>query len=207
MALTMPKNTGGDFELCPAGNHVAICYRVLDLGTQEVIYEKEVKRQRKIYIGWEIPGELMDDGRPFVIGKRYTYSSHEKATLRQHLEAWRNKRFVESDFGPGGFHIKKVLGVPCMIQVVHTERDGSHYANVASIGSLPKGVAAPELVNPIEFFSLEEDEADLTVLDGLSEKLQEVIAKSPEYQALMAGRRNAPEVPQEDSGSDDETPF
>jgi hypothetical protein len=207
MALTMPKNAGGNFELCPAGNHVAICYRVLDLGTQEVHFEKEIKYQRKIYIGWEIPGETMEDGRPFVIGKRYTYSSHEKATLRQHLEAWRNKRFTEADFGPGGFHIKKVLGVPCMIQVVHTDRDGSQYANVATVGSLPKGLTVPSLVNPAEFFSLEPDEFDAAMLEKLSEKLQEVICSSPEYKRLMAGAAAVESSGAVDTQVDDDIPF
>jgi hypothetical protein len=207
MALTMPKNAGGSFELCPAGNHVAICYRVLDLGTQEVVFEKEVKHQRKIYIGWEIPGELMEDGRPFVIGKRYTYSSHEKSTLRQHLEAWRNKRFVDADFGPDGFHIRKVIGIPCMLQVVHTDRDGSHYANVASVGSLPKGIAVPQLVNQPEFFSLEDDEFDSSVLSSLSEKLQEVIVASPEYKRITQGVAAVGMKPVDVTSEDYDVPF
>lgn len=212
MALTMPKTSGGgDFELCPAGNHLAICYRVIDLGTQEVTYDGQTKHQRKVYLGWEVPDETMEDGRPFTIGKRYTWSSHEKSTLRKHLEAWRSKPFTDSDLGEGGFHIKKVLGVPCMLQIVHTTRDGKTYANVDSVTSVNKRLAVEcELTNEPIFFSLEEDELDLTVLDSLSEGMLGVIAQSPEYAAAMSSRGGGSvTVPAGDSGSDDgeESPF
>lgn len=212
MSLTMPQpSEGGTFENCPAGNHIAVCTRVIDLGTQRIVFDKEVKHQRKIYVGWEIPDELMEDGRPFMVGKRYTYSSHEKATLRQHLEAWRNRKFEPKDFGENGFHIKKILGVGCMIQVVHTERDGKHYANVQSVGSLPKGVANPEPAGDVIFFSLEEDEIDLNLLDTLSERMQETIRESPEYQAAaerdLASTASAKTKSVDDFVDDDESPF
>jgi hypothetical protein len=56
---------------------------------------------------------------------------------------------------------------------------------VASVGSIPKGITVPELVNQPEFFSLEKDEVDLSLLDGLSEKLREVICAAPEYKSLV----------------------
>ena len=208
MALTMPQASGGDFELCPSGNYVATCYRVIDLGTQEVTYEGDTKHQRKIYIGWEMPTERMETAECFVIGKRYTYSSHEKSTLRKHLESWRNKRFVDSDFGPGGFHIRKLIGVSCMLQIVHTERDGKTYANVEAVTNMPKGVTPPERENDSLFFSLEPDEFDIRSFEKLSDGLKDVIAKSPEY-ALLMQKSEKVIVPNGSSGHDepDDIPF
>lgn len=196
MSLTMPENAGS-FEIAPIGNHVAVCCRVLDLGTQKATYQGEEKRQRKIYIEWMISGEQKQDGEAFYVGERYTFSSHEKATLRKHLEAWRAKKFEDSDFGEGGFQIKNILGKPCMIQVVHA--DG--YANIANISSLPKsvGIATIEKPGALVFLSLESDEFDSNVFDSLSDKLQETIGASPEYCAVTGSEPRADREIIEDS--------
>lgn len=102
--MHLPQPSDAEFELAPAGTHIAVCYRVIDLGTQETTFKGEVKHQHKILISWEIPDEKMKDGRPFTIGKRYTWSMSEKANLRNDLESWRGK-FTAADFGPNGFKI------------------------------------------------------------------------------------------------------
>ena len=51
--MKMPVPASGEgFERCPAGNHLAVCYEVIDLGTQEANFNKEVKHQRKVWIGF-----------------------------------------------------------------------------------------------------------------------------------------------------------
>lgn len=188
MALTMPAETGGTFERCPEGNHVAVCSSIIDKGTQLVQYVGQPdKTQRQVFISWEISGELQEDGGLFYIGKSYTLSSHEKSNLRKDLESWRGVKFTDADFGPGGFELKRVLGVACMLNVVHTEKDGKTYANIATIARLPKGMRSPPLTEPPIFFSLEEEEFDVRVFEGLSDKMQEKIAQSPEYQARRRG--------------------
>jgi len=84
--MKMPDAKGGDFELAPAGAQLAICIRLIDLGTQQTEFKGERKLQRKIMIGWELPFEKTKKGEPFIHYKRYTLSSHEKSTLRKHLE-------------------------------------------------------------------------------------------------------------------------
>ena len=186
MTLTMPENNGGTFEICPEGNHVAVCSSVIDQGTQTVKYENQPeKKQRKIYISWEIKGETKSDGTAFYIGKSYTYSSHEKSTLRKDLESWRGLKFKESDFGPGGFEIKKVIGAGCMLNVVHSDGDKT-YANIAAIAPLPKSIPKPALTEPPTYFSLEADEFNATAFGELSDKMQEKIIASPEYQAVTS---------------------
>ena len=73
-AMHIPAPNDKQFELPPAGTHLATCYRVVDLGTQNSNYMGQVKRQHKILLSWELPDELMADGRPFTIGQRYTWS-------------------------------------------------------------------------------------------------------------------------------------
>lgn len=187
--MFMPKNEGADFAPPPAGTHVAVCYRLIDLGTQKTEYQGETKTQRKIMLSWELADELMEDGRPFTVSKRYTLSSHEKSTLRAHLEAWRGKAFTEAELdptNPAGFNIKNILGKGCLLSVVHNTKDGKTYANVGSLSKLIKGQVAPAPKNELVYFSL--DDFDAATFDKLSDGLKQTIAASPEYL-----RRGAPQ--------------
>lgn len=209
--MFLPEPSGGNFTPVPAGNHVAVCYRFIDLGTQSGEYKGKATSARKIIISWELPDELMPEGdyagQPFTIGNRYTWSMSEKANLRKILESWRNKKFIEDDFkGPNRFNVKNVLGKGCMLNISHTEKDGNTYSNIASIGSLPKGMTAPPLKNEIVYFSLEPGLYDPAVMERLSDKLKETIRLSPEW-AEISGK-GKPAVHQGDPRDlDDEVPF
>lgn len=208
MKLPVPSE-GGKFERCPEGNHVAVCFEVIDIGTVETTYLGETKKQRKIWIGWEISNETMEDGRPFVIGKRYTLSSFEKATLRKDLESWRGRKFKDEDFGPGGlFDIKQVIGKGCLLNVVYTEKEGKTYANIETVAALPKGTVTPPLVNKQTYLSLDPDEFDPAAYESLGERMKATIAESPEFKGLenlvLLSQSGAPAAGPDD---DDDIPF
>lgn len=190
MHLPTPSE-GGSFTPPPPGTHPAVCYRFIDLGTQVSEYQGERKSARKVMISWEITDAdiRMEDGRPFTISNRYTWSMHEKATLRKTLESWRGVPFVDSDFGPGGFDVRRLIGVGCLISVIHNEKGGKLYANLSGIMKLPKGMAAGEQINERIYLSLEPDSFDRDAFGKLSESLQNIIKASPEYQSLQ---RQAP---------------
>ena len=193
--LTMPK-AGADFELAPDGTHLAVCYRVVDLGTQPTTYKGETRHKHVILISWELSEELMQDGRPFTIGKRYTYSSHKKAALRQDLESWRGRAFTEDEFGT--FDIGNLIGVNCLLNVVHdyNERTERTYANIVAIMRPPKGSpmrGSP--INPSFCFSLADRPFDHATFGELSERVQEIIKQSPEYKAAIEGRDPNEEPP------------
>jgi hypothetical protein len=183
--MYMPTNNTPEFTPPPAGTHLAICYRVIDLGTQQGEWKGQTKHQHKIMISWELPDEKMDDGKPFTVHQRYTFSSNEKARLRQDLESWRGAPFQDSDFGPGGFHLSKLIGVPCLITLIHEAKNGSTYANIRSIAKVIKGTQVPTLSNPKLFFSLVASEFNRQTFDGLPERIRETIMKSPEWAELM----------------------
>lgn len=182
MSLLMPEESGGDFELPPEGTCIATCYRVIDLGTQEANYEGKEKRQHKVLIAWELDTEeRMKNGQPFTMQKRYTLSSHEKATLRKDLEAWRGRKFTKEELGK--FSITKLLRVPCMLGVKYTEKDDKTYANVSSILAMPKGVKGSPLVNDAFHFDLSNFSQE--IYEKLSDRLKEVIKVSPEYREIQ----------------------
>jgi len=194
MVSTLPKAEGGNFETTPAGTFIARCYRFIDLGSHEQTFQGESKGlKRLVMVGFELPTELMATGeyagKPFTIHKRYTWSTHEKATMRKDLESWRGKKFNDSDFGPGGFDVRNLLGVPCTLSISHSEKDGSTYANITGLGPPMRGVPVPEGVNKTLFLSLEPQLFDREIYEGLSDKLKAFIAETPEYKSIVTGKK------------------
>jgi hypothetical protein len=203
----LPKPTeGGDFVLPPEGTHPALLYRLIDLGTQITTYKGEQKIAHQILLGWELKGDetIMEDGRPMSMHKRYTWSMHEKASLRKALEAWRGAKFQEKDFGPGGFDTRNLIGKSCLLSIVHEEKGDKTYANIVSVSKLPKGMTAGSLINDAVYLWLSPEGFDKAVFEKLSDSLKATIAKSPEYQDLIGGKSRGGGKP---LGDDDEIPF
>lgn len=182
----MLSDSGSDYKPVEAGNYAATCIRVIDLGTQTTNYNGEEKSARKVRLFWEIPDVVVEwegQERPAIISSTYTASLHEKASLRKVLESWRGRAFTPDELK--GFDTKNVLGAPCLLNVVHTEKDGKTYANVATVSPLIKGMPKPPMTGPLINFDL--DDYDPEVLEGLHDNLKEKVKASPEYRALTTG--------------------
>ena len=199
MSLTISESGGGgNFEMAPAGTHVATCYRIIDLGTQKTNWQGTEKAQHKL------AGDKMADGRPFTVSKRYTASLHEKAGLRKDLESWRGRKFTADELK--AFNISKLLGISCMLCVTHDHKDGGKtYVNVSSVMGLPKGTAVPPLVNEKVHFDLDPKNFDKTVYDKLSDNLRATIAMSPEFVECMHDPRL--DDPHREEGGQSDDPF
>jgi len=170
---------GGDFEQAPIGSHVARCIKIIDIGTHKGEYQGQATIKRQVIISWELPNELMTKGdyagKPFTVSKFYTASLNEKSTLRKDLSNWRGRDFTEQELL--GFDSKNILGKPCMVSVIHSDKGK---AKVAGVMALPKGMTVSDQVNESVFFSL--DEFDQTTFDALSDGYKKLIQASPEYQ-------------------------
>ena len=222
------KSTSTDYEPCPAGMHHAVCYRVVDLGTQNVEWQGQSKTQRKVLVSWELPNELKDpyeyDGvehpaRPYTMHKKYTLSFHEKASLLKDLNSWRGRPFTDSELSgpPNGFYMRDIIGANCFLNVIHNVSDsnGKTYANVASVSPLAKGMGKLEPTNPTVFLDLTNPELDHdAIVAGLSDGIQETIKLSPEWASLhpdpqSVGRTDASRQPGPEAvyELDDEIPF
>jgi hypothetical protein len=193
--MKLPDPKSGGFTPTPAGQHNAVCTRFIDLGTQTTQSQWGTKRQRKVMIAWEIPSirvEWMKDDQkyegPALHYERFTFSTHEKAELRNKLEMWRGKPFSESDFGdgPDAFDVRNLIGVGALLQIAHKAEGGKTYANLQAIMLPPGGKSAwvkPE--GQTMYLALTPDEFDAQVYESLSDRLRETIASSPEYQAMF----------------------
>ena len=176
--IASDKGTGTHFEIIPEDTYTAICCEVIDLGLQEnKTYDKV---QPKVLIGWELPElqvEINGDMKPRIFTKQYTNSLNDKATLRKDLVAWRGKQFTEEELK--GFDVSKLLGVPCLLQIVHSKSGDRTYANLGGITKLPKGMPQPTPQTDKIRFDI--DESPLSMIEELPSWIQDIIKESIEY--------------------------
>ena len=171
------KETGGDSTPVPQGTHLAICYRIVDAGSE--YSEMYKKHSQKLIISWELPNEKMVvDGveKPMGISGTYTASLSDKAGLRKVLESWRGRQFTAEELKM--FDISKVLGSVCMLSVVHTEK-GS--AKVTAVMAAPKGTPKMVPYNPIVEYSQTDGLND--AFQTLPEWLQKRISACEEWKS------------------------
>ena len=187
------ENNGGSREFMPVppGNHLARCYRIIDLGTQKSEYQGQVKFLRKVMINWEVHGEndageplVTERGEPLSIFKNYTLSWGENATLRKDMQAWRGKPW--SDEEAKRFDLKQILGVWGMLNVIQRPgTNGKIYSNVQSISPVPPIIrkqGLPEGANELQLFML--SQPDWELYETFGRGLKAKIESSPEYRAI-----------------------
>jgi hypothetical protein len=181
------------FKPVPEGTHLARCYRIVDLGTQESTYLGQVKNQRKVMIQFEVHGDdengfalITRAGEPMSISKNYTLSIGEKSRLRQDLASWRGKAFTPEELK--GFELKNLLGVWGMISVIKTPgSDGKEYSNINAITPVPavvKKSGMPQYFNEPKIFSI--DSPDMELFATFSDYLRAKIEGSPEWKSRSA---------------------
>lgn len=202
MPLTFKAGSGGgDFKSCPAGSHIAVCNLIADLGLQpgSGMYPDP---KHQVFIRFEIAEERVEydkDGKhydlPVVIGQTFTASMHEKANLRKQLEGWRGRKF--SDDEAEAFDVSAILGKGCMLNVVENVKGDKVYANISSIGQLPKGIVAPKAENELLYFA----DDNLGTFDKLPEWLKEKINKRLPPPSTARQNYANPEI------TDDDIPF
>jgi hypothetical protein len=193
------KDNGGGYDPVEAGVYHAICYGVVDLGTQfSQVYNSE---SRKVLVMWELPTERIEikgEDMPRAISRQFTLSLNKKATLRQFLESWRGKAFTETELS--GFDLKNLIGVNCQLNIIHSNRNGKTYADVASASPLLKGTARRELENQPLFFSFDDG---MEIPEHCPDWVVERIQKSAESTS-----RPGPDISQHiQTGNGDDIPF
>ena len=188
MAITAKASSNVERELIPAGNYVARCYKLVEIGTVPTEYLGVEKMSHKVRFGWELPTELKvfnpDKGeQPLVIDKEYTLSLADKANLRKDLKSWRGKDFTPTE--AEGFDIEKLLGVPCMLNIIHIQgkKDATKtYEAIGSISPMPKGMICPPQINPTFVFNF--DSYNDETFKSLPEFIRKQIVESNEYKAM-----------------------
>lgn len=187
--MSLVAKSESNFVPVPTGMHLARCYRIIDLGTQESTYMGAVKHLHKVMLQFEVHSEdaqgnptVTSKGDPMSLSKNYTVTLADKSTLRKDLQTWRGKDFTADELR--GFELKNVLGQWAMISVVETENNGQTYTNIANINPVPASIkknGLPEGKNEPKIFDI--SNPDMALFDTFSDNLQMKIQKSPEWQS------------------------
>lgn len=183
--LKLEKQTWKSFErqMLPEGMVDAICYSIVDLGTQESTWEWNIIRQRKIQVTFEtdVMGDFDWEKKPLVIGKRYTFSSNEKSRLSIDLKSWLWKQVEE------WFDVMSLLWKSAKLQIINnTAKDGKVYQNINTIIPSDKEW---ELINQRVAYSL--DAHDDWEFEKIPEWMRDIIIKSPEWDKLSYKEDNS----------------
>lgn len=156
---------------------MARCFGLIKIGTTTEDIMGKPKELTKLMIQWELPHEttVFDEEKgeqPFVVSEEYTATLSEKANLRHMLEGWRGRAFTDADFeGTGkrkGFLLDDIVGVPCMINIIHktSRSSGKPYAVVSSVSGMSKGSVCPPQINPKTLWDI--DEPGMLFKEGIS---------------------------------------
>ena len=169
------------FQEVKAGTYSARCIKVIDLGTQQSNFNGEISWRRQVLVIWELPSELKEDTtEPLTISKFYTLSLHEKSNLGIDLTSWRGRAFTEKE--KQGFDITKLLGVPCMLNVIEGNNGKS---KVGSLMPLPKGTEIAEQITPSLSFAVEDyQNGKKEAFNQLSEGIRNIILRAKEFEGI-----------------------
>jgi hypothetical protein len=194
------KEKAGESQPVPPGTHLAICYRIADMGTEhDAMYDKDIQ---KIVISWELPHEVTTfDGvkKPMGISKTYSASLGAKSTLRKDLESWRGRAFTAEELA--GFELKKILGRPCMLSVISTEGGKT---KIGGVMAAPKGTPVTEPFNPVVEYS--QADGRNNIYETLPDWMKERLAKCKEWTTALTIKPESEPAPVAD-GEDAEMPF
>jgi hypothetical protein len=190
MSLTVSSGES-DYEVVPAGQHLAVCYRLVDAGTREEQYKDNPPKKRHVlFVYWELPEVKMGDGRPFTISKKYTLTLNENGTLFKDLKTWRGKSFTQEELK--GFDLLNVLGVSALLEVEHSD-EGK--ARVVSVFKPDGGAKKTETENEQQAFDIDEyakgDPKMIEIFGSFPEWMQGMIEESFEVSAAMKQAGNS----------------
>lgn len=133
------KSNGNTIPVMEEGTYQAVATGIIDVGLQ--YSEKYQKSSPKLMIMWTFPTEKITVNEEEVYriqSKEYTNSLGEQSNLRRDLQSWRGKQFTEDELR--GFDLTNILDVPCLMQIIHKEKNGNKYTEISSIMALPKNM-------------------------------------------------------------------
>lgn len=161
----------------PAGQYLAVCVGVYDLGEQ---YSEKFKNYSpKLMISFDIPSVTIEvEGKmePRQLSREFTITTKNNSKLREFISSWNGVQYSDEAFGE--FDPLTQVGKPAMINVLLNET--GEYANINTIMPLFPGLPAPTTTTPLRVWDM--DKWDDKAFEDLPAWVQEKIKKSSQYQ-------------------------
>jgi hypothetical protein len=122
------------------GITLAVCYAIIDLGTQTKQFPgKPATTQQLLQFGFEIPSQLhtFDEKKgpqPLAVFQEYSYTCTDRSKLPKVLKSWGALKTELQEITPE--LLQKYLGAPCMITIEYSKPNaaGKQYANIQGNG-------------------------------------------------------------------------
>ena len=185
-------NAGGPPQI-PAGTHHGITYGVIDIGTQPPPPGSSFPARRKVVFMWELPrvrADFEDEqtkkkvNKPRAISKTFTLSLAKNSKLKPFLEGWRGRGFTAEELK--AFDVSKLMGVNCLLTVVHENGKGDNagnvYANVSAASKLMDGMNVQKPENTPLTFSFDDIKgSEIVFPKNMPEWVQKRIMQSDEF--------------------------
>lgn len=161
----------------PAGQYLAVCVGVFDLGEQ---YSEKFKNYSpKLMITFDVPAVTVEvDGKqePRQLSREFTISGKNNSKLREFISSWNGCQYSDEAFGE--FDPLTQIGKPAMLNVVLNET--GEYANITTIMPLFPGLPTPTTQTQMKIWDM--DAWDDKAFEELPAWVQEKIKKSTQYQ-------------------------
>lgn len=161
----------------PAGQYLAVCVGVFDLGEQ---YSEKFKNYSpKLMITFDVPAVTVEvDGKqePRQLSREFTISGKNNSKLREFISSWNGCQYSDEAFGE--FDPLTQIGKPAMLNVVLNET--GEYANITTIMPLFPGLPTPTTQTQMKIWDM--DAWDDKAFEELPTWVQEKIKKSTQYQ-------------------------
>jgi hypothetical protein len=126
-----------DYTPCPEGSFPAAIVRVYYVGTQVNTYNPTYKPIGKIILVFELDEPLAEGDGNYRLSKSLSLSLGEKGGLYKLF-----KPVLGSTFPAEGqqWSPESLLGLKVLATVAHTVKEGKTYANIESLGRIPRGM-------------------------------------------------------------------
>lgn len=153
------KQNESSYKNIEPGTHPARCYGMISLGTQPSGVEKYSPSFQALLL-FEFPSEIIEvngEKKPMSTNhyiKAYLGSVRKPSKTNLFLTSWRGRAFTDVELA--GFDLAKVVGATCLLNIVHSNRNGKTREDIASISPLPKGMTLPIQFNQSIVYEIEE---------------------------------------------------
>lgn len=178
------KNSQKEFKPLEAGTHIGRVVGVLHIGTVTDSFKGEDVTRNRVFISFEVPEALKEDGKPYTIGQEFTLSMNSKGNLLPFIESLLGVKLDKDEAKE--FDVFKLIGVAGMINVIHSvpTSEGIVYANIKSVSPLPKGMVCPDpIIEPYLFDYDENFNPDFILAMSRKTGLFKKITRSEEWVA------------------------
>ena len=178
------KDNAKEFLPLSAGTHVARICGIIHIGTiTDNIKGTDITRNR-VFISFEVPSELQENGKPYTIGQEFTLSMNKQGNLLPFIESLLGKKLSKEECKE--YDVFTLIGHAGMINVIHSAptSEGVVYANIKSVSPLPKGTVCPDvIVEPYKFDYEENFNADWVWAMNEKTSIYKKITRSEEWLA------------------------